>query len=247
VGGYPVVPALTAEDDPAQLVPPGAGLLAMPPPVGRIASRADYDLWRMAATVDGESLFDVAPGLGFVPALIGDSDFHTLHIKAPTSIIASQNVVDDVRAFATAHTRFLAVVALGGTRTADRHDPRAIAELSALAKTVADLTTLVPSALFVVTSRGATTIDDDGSDYYGPGTSRHVPLVLVGSGVRAGVVSGQPATPADVPATILYALGAPTTTDFALGTWAGGIVNDMLAPIPAYATEGHVLLRAFVP
>ena len=64
--------------------------------------------------------------------------------------------------------------------------------------------------------------------------------------MRAGVVTGQPATPADLPATILYALGAPTSTDVSLGTWAtGAAVSGVPQPIPSTATEGHALLRAF--
>ena len=104
-----------------------------------------------------------------------------------------------------------------------------------------------PDALVVITSRGATTIDDPGSDFYGPGSSRHVPLVLIGPGVRAGVVTGEPATPADLPATILYALGAATTTDVAEGSWATGTpVGGVPQPTPAAATQGHALLRAFL-
>ena len=78
------------------------------------------------------------------------------------------------------------------------------------------------------------------------GSSRHAPLILVGPPVRTGVVTGQPASPADLPATLLYALGAPTTTDLALGTWAtGAAVGGVPQPTPNAATEGHALLRAF--
>jgi hypothetical protein len=74
-----------------------------------------------------------------------------------------------------------------------------------------------------------------------------VPLVLLGPGVRPGVVSGQPATPADLAATVLYALGAVTTTDVALGTYATGTaVGGVPQPLPAAATQGHALLRAFL-
>ena len=73
-----------------------------------------------------------------------------------------------------------------------------------------------------------------------------MPLILVGPNVRAGVVTGQPVLPANLPATILYALGAPTATDFALGTWAMGAPSGGVPqPTPSAATEGHTLLRAF--
>ena len=142
--------------------------------------------------------------------------------------------------------RSLILVALGGARTADRHAPRAIAELAALAAAVREVARAAGDALVVVTSRGATTIDDGGSDAYGAGTSRHVPLVIVGPNVRGGVVSGQPGTPADVPATALFGLGLPTRTDFADGTRTLApmpTAGPMLAPRAAF--EGHVLLRAF--
>ena len=139
------------------------------------------------------------------------------------------------------------MVALGGTRTADRHSSQAQDELTALAAAAQDAAQGVPGALVIITSRGATTIDDPGSDFYGPGSSRHVPLILLGPGVRAGVVTGQPATPADLPATILYALGAATATDVAQGTWAAGTpVGGVPQPTPAAATQGQVLLRAFL-
>jgi arylsulfatase A-like enzyme len=110
---------------------------------------------------------------------------------------------------------------------------------------VRDVARAAGDALVVVTSRGATTIDDAGSDFYGAGTSRHVPLVVVGPNVRAGIVSGQSATSADVPATVLFGLGVPSKTDFADGTQAlaGASSAPVLAPRSSFA--GHVLLRAY--
>jgi hypothetical protein len=250
VGGFPAVPGLTAEDDPAQTVQPGAGLLAMPPPPGRVANKQAYDLWRVPTAFDGQSLFEAGKLLGFAVVLLGDLDFHWLHLNAPPRLTSPGILGDDLAKFGADNPGVIAVVALGGARTADRHDPKAIAELDTLAKTVADLTTRIPGALVALTSRGATPIEDDHRDFYGPGTSRHVPLVLVGPGVRAGVVSGQPASLADLPATVLYALGAGTTTDIATGTWTARTDPAFPAAVllaPANATEGHVLLRAFGP
>jgi arylsulfatase A-like enzyme len=249
VGGYPSAAGTpTAEDDPAQLVMPGKGLLAMPPPANRVADPFAYDLWRRDAPFDRDSLFDVVPALGYATALVGDSDFHTKHIKPPATVLPPTDPMPLLSSLAGANGRFFAVVSMGGPRTADRHDPAAIAELTALAQKVADLASANMGALVIITSRGATTIDDDGSDFYGPGTSRHVPLILVGPNVRAGVVSGQPATPADIPATILFAMGAPTATDFVQGTWAAGAAVDGIPqPLPVAASEGHALLRAYLP
>ena len=149
-------------------------------------------------------------------------------------------------ALAANNPRLLAVVTLGGARTDDRHDARALAELSTLSQQVADLAARLPGALVVVTSPGGTPIDATRPDFYGPGSSRHAPLILLGPSIRAGVVTGQPAAPADLPATILYALGATTSTDVALGTWAAGPpVGGVPQPTPSSATEGHALLRAF--
>jgi Type I phosphodiesterase / nucleotide pyrophosphatase len=250
-GGYPVAPWVPApEDDPTQTFGPGAGLLAMPPPTGRIANQGGYDAWRTPTRFAGESLFDAAHALGLTTALLGDRDFHALHIDtAPVDVAGDTggaSVGDQLTALAADHPRFLALVAIGGGRVANRHDRRAIEELDALAKSIVDLAARVPNALVAVISRGATTIDDPGSDFYGAGSSRHVPLVLIGPGVRAGVVSGQPAAPADLPATLLFGLGAATSTDFALGTWATGTpVGAIPQPMPSGATAGHALLRAF--
>jgi arylsulfatase A-like enzyme len=254
-GSYPVSrPWIAmAEDDPKQTVLPAAGLLAMPPPAGRIADRAAYDAWRKASPF-GESLFGAAPA-GFTPSLVGRPDFHALHVPESGLVPDGAPPSDaDVAPFVAAQLakapRSLIVAALGGPRTSDRHSQKAIAELGALATAVADVARAAGDALVVVTSRGATTIDDPGSDFYGAGTSRHVPLFVVGPNVRAGVVSAQPAAPADVPATVLYGLGVSAATDFADGT-------RTLAPpttpasagsptlTPRTASEGHVLLRAF--
>jgi hypothetical protein len=250
-GGYPVSPwVAAAEDDPAQTFAPGAGLLAMPPPHGFVADQGALAAWRQPSVFPGGSLFDAAHAQGLATALVGASDFHAMHTgtAAIDSVLAPDGagVADQLAALSAANQPFLAVVALGAERTADRHAAAALNELQALGAAVTDLVARAPGALFVVTSRGATTIADAAPDFYGPGSSRHVPLFLFGPGVRAGVVTGQPAAPADLPATILFALGAAAATDVALGTYAAGAPqNGVPQPTPAAATEGHALLRAF--
>jgi arylsulfatase A-like enzyme len=246
-GGLPVNPFVpTAEDDPSVTVAPGLGLLAMPPPAGHVAAPDAYARWHATEVFTADSLFDAAHGLGLTTQVIGAPDFHLLHLD-PATVDATVPTPDPSTVLA-AGPPGLAVIAIGAPRTADRHSPEALAELAQLGALVTSVVQAVPNALVVVTSRGATTIDDPGADFYGPGSSRHVPLVLVGPGVRAGVVSGQPAGPADVPATLLYALGAPTRTDVAQGTWAAGPpVGGVPQPSPSAATQGHALLRAFLP
>jgi Type I phosphodiesterase / nucleotide pyrophosphatase len=251
-GGYPVAPFVAAaEDDPTETLPPGAGLQAMPPPANRIADAAGYDAWRAPARFASESLFDAAHTLGLATALVGAPDFHTLHVDPSTIDYPLPDTGGDLgvelAGLAAAHpTGLLAVVAIGGARTADRHSAQALGELETLGRAAAQVVAGVPGALIVITSRGATAIDDPGSDFYGPGSSRHVPLILMGPGVRAGVVTGQPATPADLPATILYAMGAPFSTDIAGGTTAVGTpVGGVPQPMPSTATSSHALLRGF--
>jgi hypothetical protein len=244
----PFVPA--AEDDPAQTVAPAAGLLAMPVAEGFIAN-ADAVAARRAATVfPGGSLFDAVQPLGMATAVIGDVDLAHIGNAYNISMTAGPDLAADpaavVAAVAAANPRLFAVVALGGARTDDRHDPQAKAELGTLAQQIADVAARLPDALVVVTSPGGTPIDAARPDFYGAGSSRHAPLIILGPNVRAGVVTGQPAAPADLPATILYALGAPTSTDLALGTWATGTpVGGIPQPTPNTATEGRALLRAF--
>jgi arylsulfatase A-like enzyme len=73
-----------------------------------------------------------------------------------------------------------------------------------------------------------------------------VPLIVVGPNVRAGVVTSQTGSAADLPATVLAGLGAATNSDFVQGTWAAGTaVNGIFQPSPASATEGRALVRAF--
>jgi hypothetical protein len=252
-GGYPIAPFVAAaEDDPSETLPPGAGLLAMPPPGNRVADTAAYAAWRAPTAFASSSLFSAVHGMGLATALLGAPDFQTLHIDSSQIdfplLDSGGDLGDQLGGLAAQHpTGLLAVVALGGARTADRHSPQAMSELEALGHAALDILQGVPGALVVITSRGATTIDDPGSDFYGPGSSRHVPLLLVGPGVRVGVVTGQPATPADIPATILYALGASVTADISAGTTATGkAVGGVPQPMPSTATQSHALLRAFV-
>ena len=252
VGGLPTLtPAnAPAEDDPMQQTPPGIGLLQMPPVPGFIANRPGYEAWRQPTPWASESLFDVARKLGMTTALVGQPDFHATHLPAGAidlQLAADLDTAPDmVRALLAQQPRMLAVVALGGPRTADRHAATARAELAALANAVARIADAAGNALVVVTSRGATTIDDPGADFYGAGTSRHVPLLLLGPNVRPAVISGQPGAPVDLPATVAFGLGLPTTTDFFTGTWATGDgVGGVPQPSPRDATAGHALLRAF--
>jgi arylsulfatase A-like enzyme len=251
-GGYPVAPFVAAaEDDPTITFPPGQGLLQMPPAANRVADPDGYTAWRTPSVFGGGSLFDAAAARGMATAFIGTDDFHLLHVAPPATTAAAAatgGLGAQLAALAAqSPAGLLAVVSLDGTRTADRHSAAAGQELQALAAAAADAAAGIPGALVLITSRGATSIEDVGSDFYGPGSSRHVPLILIGPGVRAGVVSGQPATPADLPATVLYALGAATTTDVALGTYAtGSPVGGVPQPTPGAATQGHALLRAFL-
>jgi hypothetical protein len=233
---------------------PALGLLQMPPVAGFVANQAGYDGWRQSAVYPAGSLFAAAKALGLTTAILGSPDFHTLHLDPsaidltgtpPTDAGAPVQALQDLLA---AHPRTLALVALGGARTGDRHAAAAQAELSALGTAVTALVDAgtAAGAIVFVTSRGATTIEDPAADFYGPGTSRHVPLLIMGPNARVGVVSGQPGAPADLPATVLFALGAPSTTDFVTGTWAtGAVVGGIAQPLPAGASAGHALVRAF--
>jgi hypothetical protein len=256
-GGAPTydrAAVVPAEGDPSLPVTPALGLLQMPPVAGFVANRAGYDGWRVPEVYPGGSLFAAAKAQGLTTALVGASDFHALHIDPaaidvtiPTGGDAS-TTAQALQDLLAAHPRALALVAVGGARTGDRHAPAAQAELSALGATVTALVDAATAAgaIVFVTSRGATAIDDPAADFYGPGTSRHVPLLIVGPNARPAVVSGQPGAPADLPATVLFALGVPSTTDFVTGTWAtGGAVGGIAQPLPATATAGHALVRAF--
>jgi hypothetical protein len=242
-GSYPTDPFVpAAEDDPTQVVAPGPGLLQMPPVAGFIANRAAYDAWRQPALFPDQSLFATIGGQAIATSLIGEPDFHTAHVSTigidsvlgtPTAGVAA-----GLRDFRAQHARSVTLVVIGHPRTGDRHDPAAKAELAALAAAVTDIVHETGSGTLVaITSRGATPIDDPAADFYGAGTSRHLPLVLIGPNVRAGVVSGQPASPADVPATIMFGLGFDALTDVSGGTRPRGAATEK--------ADGHVLVRGF--
>ena len=241
-GGYPSATPFfaAAEDDPTQTLPPGAGLLQMPVAAGFIANRPAYDAWRQPTAFGGESLFDAAHALGMTTALVGQPDFHALHLGG------RRRSTSPCRPTSRARRRRSAICSRS-TRAcwrSSRSARRAPAIATRPARSPSSARWRAPSrrsrgaaggALVAITSRGATAIDDPLADDYGAGTSRHVPLILVGPNVRAGAVSGQPATPADLPATILFGLGAPVATDLANGTWAQGTAGRAACRSPRRA------------
>jgi len=255
VGGYPVqLPYIPfAEDDPSQVAPPGFGFLMMPVPAGFVADQAGYQAWRQTTPFAANgTVFDAAAAAGLSTALIGQLDYHDAHVDTSAltlhETLAQSAIPGAVASFLGSHGRSLVVVAVGGQRTADRHSAAAAAELASLAATVQGIADAAYGSLVLVTSRGATTIDDPGADFYGPGTSRHVPLLVLGPDVRPAVTTSQDGQLADIPATALVALGLTSRTDFVDGTWAAGTpVGGIAQPTPAGATAGHALLRAFLP
>lgn len=254
-GGSPTfdrAAVVPAEGDPTMPATPSLGLLQMPPVAGFVANQAGYDGWRVPEVYPGGSLFAAAKAQGLTTAVLGAPDFHALHIDPGaidlTALGDDSATLQALRDLLAAHPRTLALVGMGGARTGDRHAAAAQNELSTLGASITALVDAATTAgaIVFVTSRGATTIDDPAADFYGPGTSRHVPLLILGPNARTGVVSGQPGAPADLPATVLFALGVPSTTDFVTGTWATGpTVGGIAQPLPASATAGHALVRAF--
>ena len=252
-GGRPVVPWFpAAEDDPASAIPPGQGLLLMPRPPHFIADAGAYKAWRQAQPLGGETLLDAAHALGLTTALVGQPDFHDLHVAAgkldvrvPADLTSAAAAVQTLIA---QHPRVLALVALGGARSpGPRTAVGAAAELHALASAAAAITQAAPGALVLVTSRGATP------------TSTISPPTPTASAARATCPSswsGPTCAPAATgqpggllptsPRRFCSGLGAPATTDFVQGTWATGTpVAGIAQPSPASATAGHALMRAF--
>ncbi len=265
-GGYPVqLPYIPfAEDDPTQQAPPGFGLMQFPAPSGFVADQTGYQLWRQNQDFGVQTIFDGAfTGVGAATALIGQFDYQSLHVDT-SAVTLVQNASAAalpglVQAFLANNPQALIVAALGSARTADRHSSAARQELASLGQTVQAISQVLGTGtLLIVTSRGATTIDDPGADFYGAQTSRHVPLIFTGPNVPAGVVTSQPATQADLPATALVGMGAPNRVDFVDGTWAispvpppfsplgaDAGVPEIIQPLPPGALGGHALMRAF--
>lgn len=253
-GGYPVsldwVPF--AEDDPTQEAAPGFGFLAMPPPPGFVSDQAGYQAWRNAGSFGVPSIFDAAKAQGFSTAFIGQPDYQLLHVDPSSIDVNAQpdqsGIASALGAFLSGHGRSLAVVSFGGKRTANRDSPAAVGELAALGQTLRQVVAAAAGNLVLVTSRGATEIDDPGADFYGPTSSRHVPLIALGPNVRQNIVTSEPGEMADLPATVLVGLGFPSRTDFVDGTWAtGATVGGIVQPTPSGATGGHALMRMYLP
>jgi hypothetical protein len=248
VGGAPgPLLAVSADADPEQVAPPGVGLLMLPaPPVGTPSNPAALSAWRASSPWATDSLLQTAHDDGMAVGVFGSPDFHLSHLALPPGATRSSDV-SQLASFLGSNAYALALVCLGGKRTGDRHSSAALAELDALGQQLTSLRAAAPNALFIVTSRGASDIDDSAGDFYGPRSSEHVPLLVVGPNVRANVVTGQPATSADLPATALFGVGNSAQTDFVEGTWMVGSpgAGGLPQPRPAGAVAGHVLLRAF--
>jgi predicted AlkP superfamily pyrophosphatase or phosphodiesterase len=255
-GGTPVVDGAgnwiaTAEADPGQGGAPGRGLLLEPAPPGVVPNPDALTAWRGSAIYASDSLVQAAQAAGFSAQVIGNAQALAAHTTiAAGDLVASSDAdaAGKLSTFLGAHPQALAVVGLGQqARTADRHSDAALAELDALDAALAAVQQAAPGATLIVTSSNGADIDETAATTYGIQAARHVPLVIAGGPVRSGVVSGQPATAADIPATALFALGRPATTDFAEGT---RILNPSATgpvpqAIPATATAGHVLGAAF--
>src|SRR5207245_7467044 len=109
---------------------------------------------------------------------------------------------------------------------------------------------LTDQYVIVLTSRGGAPIDAASPDAHGPGSARHVPLVMAGPNLRTGVLTSGPATPADLAPTLLSALGAPPRApDLAYGIELDGGMSPGAAPqplpLPHGCRDGRVLLQAF--
>ncbi len=255
-GGAPVTDAAGAwvpevDSDPAQTAPPGEGLLFEPhAPLGTPANPAALARWRSTDDFGGQSLLSAAAKVGIPAADIEETPSALAHFAADSAVTtetAASNGAAELKSFFSKNAKAVAYVGLGGKRTKDRDSAAALAELEALDADVHALQAVAPKALFIVTSRGATDVDDPGGDFYGPESSMHVPLIVAGPEVEKGRVTGEPAEPADIPATVFFALDWSTTTDFVEGTWAsnGTYQAGETIPIPTGATGGHVLARAF--
>ena len=183
-GGYPVAPFVpAAEDDPTMTLPPGAGLLAMPVPANPIADPAGYAAWRAPTVFASESLFDAAHMLGLTAALSGAPDFHTLHVDRR----------EDRRHLAPGGGRSRGAARRAGGRAPGR-PAGAWWRSAAPGPPIGTAARRRPScrrwaAAARTPRRGARRAGGDhqprrdapstpGIDFYGPGSSRHVPLIL---------------------------------------------------------------------
>lgn len=242
-GGLPVVGSdggwlPTVESDPGQTGAPGQGLLLEPAQL--VANPAALTAWRGNDVWATESLLGVADAQGWATAVFSTDGRGAAHIQLPANTV-NQTVTfagaaDAVQTFFGAHPHALAFVSLAGNPGSSSVD----AAVGAIASTN-------PNAMVVVTSMGGVDLSAPGLALAGAEQGRHVPLVIARGPARVGVVSGQPATAADLPATVLFAMGLPATTDFVEGTWIAGPANadGVPQPVPSTATAGHVLAAAF--
>ena len=234
VGSYPVaLPFIPfAEDDPTQVAPPGLGQLAMLTAAAPIADSAGYDAWRAPTVFPGQSVFSAAKALGRRAVFVGVPDQHLAHLASSEQPELLSNGGFGASLAAALSSSALVYVSVDRTSARD-----VLAALQMLRTQLGDV-------LVVVTSRGASPLDEGRLN----AAPRHVPLVLNGPNIRAGVVVSERAWPADLAPTVLYALGAkaraPDVED-AVRLDGGADASGRPLPLPHDARAGHVLLRAF--
>ncbi|HJZ84029.1 MAG TPA: alkaline phosphatase family protein [Polyangia bacterium] len=239
-----------AEDDPMLQAPPGQGEFAMPPAPNHISDMAGYMGWHQGADkYQDQTVFEAAKAMGLRTAVLGAPDAHLAHIR-PTGldVAGGSTTIDQFLAGLPASKRAFIVLAVdGGANPAAAAD-----DAVGMVKQALTAVGLKDSYVIALTSRGGAPIDSPTADAQGPGSARHVPLVMAGPNLRAGVVVGGPATPADLAPTLLFALGAAARgPDLAFGVQLdGGTTTGPMPvplPLPHGDRDGRVLLQAFMP
>jgi hypothetical protein len=242
-GTYPIrmpwVPF--AENDPMQTVPPGLGLFAMPPPPGFISDRVGYDGWHTGTDrYDDQSVFAAAKELGLYTAVLGSPDFHLRHLAQGSVDLSDTNAT--LAQVLSAHPSSFIFIAMDAGS-----DAAATAEtVVGMTRQTLDSMGLAGQYVVALSSRGGAPIDAATADAYGPGSARHVPLILAGPNLRAGAVVASKVSPSDVAPTLLYALGVTARPpDVAWGVQLGPDPNGDPGPLPHGDLTGRVLLEAF--
>jgi arylsulfatase A-like enzyme len=226
-----------AEDDPAQVGPPGLGEFAMPPAANFVSDPSGKTAWAGSAATDkyaDQSIFEPAKQMGFTTVVMGSAT-SLQHVPATSvDIIDPTMTLDQILG---AHARSLVYIVAAGDGEAEL----------GMVKSALQTANVSDRYIVALVSRGAAAIDAAGADAHGAGSARHVPLVIAGPNIRHALI-GMPSTPLDVAPTILFALGATAQApDLAFGVQLDGGpgMDQQRLPLPTGDRAGKVLLPAF--
>src|SRR5262249_12361968 len=160
-----------AEDDPAQVAPPGLGQFMMPPAANFVSDPMGQMAWAGTTKYNDDTIFSDAKQMGLTTVVMGSTTALQHVLSNGVDIIDPAMTIDQILA---AHARSLLYIVAAGDGDAEL----------GMAQSALQTANLSSRYVVALVSRGAAPIDASGADAHGSGSARHVPFVISGPNIR---------------------------------------------------------------